>query len=71
MTAVLVDRTRAESQPSKLLLRPEEAAAVLSISRTALFGLLSTKEIFSVKIRGARRIPMAALEEYVQRLRAL
>jgi excisionase family DNA binding protein len=62
---------RGESQPPKLLLRPEEAAAVLSISRTALFGLLRSKEIFSVKIRGARRIPMAALEEYVQRLRAL
>jgi excisionase family DNA binding protein len=52
----------------RLLLKPEEAAQVLSISRTTLFGLLQSNAIRSVKVGGLRRIPVEALEEFVIRL---
>jgi excisionase family DNA binding protein len=52
----------------KLLLTVEEAAAVLSLSRTRLYGLVMRKEIYSIKVGGARRIPLQALHDFVQRL---
>ena len=52
----------------KLLLTPIEAAALLGIKRAKLYQLIMTKEVFSVKIGGARRLPRQALEEYVERL---
>ena len=52
----------------KLLLTPTEAAMVLSISRSLLYQLLMHKRIFSVKVGGARRIPLAAIHEYVEAL---
>ena len=53
---------------SKLLLTPMEAAMVLSISRSLLYPLLMHKRNFSVKVGGARRIPIAAIHEYVEAL---
>ena len=41
---------------------------VLSISRALLYQLLMHKRIFSVKVGGARRIPLAAIQEYVETL---
>jgi excisionase family DNA binding protein len=41
---------------------------VLSISRSLLYQLLMHKRIFSVKVGGARRIPLAAIHEYVEAL---
>lgn len=52
----------------RLLLRPEDAAEILSVSRTTLFGLLQSGAIRSVKIGGLRRIPFEALQEFVIRL---
>ena len=52
----------------KLLLTPEEAAQLLSISRSLLFSLLASRQIFSVKVRGTRRIPLLALQTYVEHL---
>ena len=52
----------------RLLLRPEEAAEALSISRTTLYGLLASGAIRSVKVGGLRRIPVEALEHYVKDL---
>jgi len=49
----------------KLLLTPAEAAMALSISRSLLYQLLMHKRIFSVKVGGARRIPLTAIHEYV------
>jgi len=54
----------------QLLLRPEEAAEVLAIGRTAVFGLIRAGELRSVKIGKLRRIPAAALDDYVARLTA-
>jgi excisionase family DNA binding protein len=56
------------SQEVKLLLTPGEAANMLSISRTLLYRLIMHKRIYSVKVGGARRIPLKALMEYVDSL---
>lgn len=49
----------------RLLLTPEEAADRLALSRTTIYELIRTGELRSVKIGRARRIPVAALGEYV------
>jgi excisionase family DNA binding protein len=59
---------RAVLPTSKLLLTVEEAASVLSLSRTRMYGLVMRKEIYSIKVGGARRVPMQALHEFVQQL---
>jgi excisionase family DNA binding protein len=53
---------------TKLLLTPTEAAARLSISRSLLYHLIMHQRIFSVKVGGARRIPVRALQAYVDTL---
>ncbi len=58
----------AVGQQVKLLLTPGEAADMLSISRTLLYRLIMHKRIYSVKVGGARRIPLRALAEYVDSL---
>ncbi|MEV5413606.1 helix-turn-helix domain-containing protein [Thermopolyspora sp. NPDC052614] len=52
----------------KLLHRPKEAAAVLGMSRTAVFRLIRTGELRSVKYEGYRLIPAAALEAFARSL---
>jgi len=54
---------------SPILLAPERAAERLDIGRTKVFELIATGELESVRIGRARRIPLAALEAYVDRLR--
>lgn len=51
-----------------LLLRPEQAAAALSIGRTAVFELMRSGQLRSIRVGGRRRIPASALAEFVQRL---
>jgi len=53
-----------------LLYKPEAAAEELCISRATLFTLLKDGKIESVTIGRSRRIPRAALLDYVARLRA-
>lgn len=63
--------TREESRPvAPLLLTPEEAAAALGICRTKVYELMGTGKLESVRIGTSRRIAVAALEEFVQRLRS-
>jgi excisionase family DNA binding protein len=52
----------------KLLLRPEEAAEVLSIGRSRLYELLGRGELASVRIGTSRRVPAQELVRYVERL---
>ncbi|MGA7270643.1 MAG: helix-turn-helix domain-containing protein [Acidimicrobiia bacterium] len=52
----------------KLLLKPEEAAEVLSIGRSKVYELIGTGELASVRIGASRRIPADALVEFVSRL---
>lgn len=53
---------------TKLLLTPDEAADMLSISRSLLYRLIMHKRIFSVKVGGSRRIPVRAVHAYVDAL---
>jgi excisionase family DNA binding protein len=52
----------------KLLVTPEEAAAILSVGRTTIYELMATRQLESVQIKSCRRIPVAALQRFVQRL---
>ena len=52
------------------LLKPEEAAEALGIARTRAYQLMRAGEIRSVKIGKVRRIPVAALQAYVERLQS-
>jgi excisionase family DNA binding protein len=54
----------------KLLLKPEEAADVLGIGRSKFYELLAEGAVESVRIGACRRVPRAALEEFVEKLRA-
>jgi len=53
----------------ELLLTPAIAAERLGISRTVLYEKLMDGEIESLTIGRSRRIPVAALTAYVERLR--
>ena len=52
----------------KLLYRPREAAQVLGISKTQLYGLIRANKIRSIKDGKPRFITADALAEYVKRL---
>jgi excisionase family DNA binding protein len=49
----------------KLLLSPAEAAAHLSIGRSKVYELMRLGELRSVKIGASRRIPQAALADFI------
>jgi excisionase family DNA binding protein len=51
-----------------LLLRPEDVARVLNVSRNKVYVLIRQRELRSVKVGGSRRISAMALREYVDRL---
>jgi excisionase family DNA binding protein len=52
----------------QLLYKPETAGAKLELGRTSVYLLVKTGELRSVKIGRSRRIPAAALQEYVNQL---
>jgi excisionase family DNA binding protein len=52
-------------QPEPLLVRVEEAARLLSLSRSTIYLLMDSGELPSVKHGSARRIPLAALKQWV------
>jgi excisionase family DNA binding protein len=52
-----------------ILLRVEEAARRLGIARTMMFRLIKDGEVESVRVGRLRRVPVASLGEYVDRLR--
>ena len=51
-----------------LLVRPEDAARVLGIGRTKVYELIRSGALRSVRVGGLRRVPVAALDEFVARL---
>jgi excisionase family DNA binding protein len=55
-------------QSLRLLLTPNEAATALGISRATLYPLLMRKEIPSIRVGGLRRVPVAALQRYIDDL---
>ncbi len=52
----------------KLLVSPEEAAELLGVGRSTVYDLMRTLALPSVKIGRARRIPTAALRDFVEHL---
>ena len=52
----------------RLFYRPNDAAVVLSMSRTAVFRLIKTGELQSIKHEGYRLIPADALLEFARKL---
>jgi excisionase family DNA binding protein len=52
-----------------MLLRVEDAASRLGIARTLMFRLIKDGEVESVRVGRLRRVPVASLGEYVDRLR--
>jgi excisionase family DNA binding protein len=55
----------------RLLLRPTEAGEVLGISRSKIYELLASGEIPSVRVGNprTRRIPLAALRQWIEKKR--
>lgn len=53
----------------QLLLRPEQAAAILGLGRTKLYELLATNALESYTIGRRRLVPRDALDTFVARLR--
>ena len=51
----------------RLLLRPEEGAEALGLSRARLYELMADGELKSIKVGRCRRIPLAELESWVAR----
>jgi excisionase family DNA binding protein len=62
------ERGGPSGQRPKLLLTPEEAAAMLSIGRTTVYELIAGGQLVSVRIGASRRIPGVALETFVSQL---
>lgn len=54
-----------QSSSVKLLLTMEEAAQALGLGRAFLYTLVMNKQIASVKIGRARRVPVSALETFI------
>jgi excisionase family DNA binding protein len=55
------------TQSEPLLVRVEEAARLLSLSRSTIYEMMDRGELPSVRCGTARRIPMAALRAWVER----
>lgn len=56
---------------TKLLLTPAEAAEILAVGRSTVYELIATGDLESVRIGRSRRVPRAALDAFVRRLRGL
>lgn len=55
----------------KVLLTPEETAHTLGIGRSKVYELLRAGVLESVRIGACRRIPVAAVSDYLASLRAV
>ncbi len=50
----------------KLLLKPKEAAEMTSTSKNTIYNLVASGELKSIRLGRAIRIPMKALEEWIE-----
>ena len=60
-------RASTELAPFKLLVTVEEAAQALGVCRSVMYALVMRKQIASIKIGRARRVPVKALEAFIAR----
>lgn len=49
-----------------LLLKPDEAARLLGVSRTKVYTLIGRRDIPSIRMGGSIRVPREALEAWVR-----
>lgn len=54
----------------KMLLKPSEAQEVLGLGRSRVYEMLSTGELPSIRIGHSIRIPVKALEEWIEKQQA-
>lgn len=59
-----------ESGLPVLLVRPEDAARMLGLGRIKVYELMRSGALRSVRVGGLRRVPVAALDEFVASLEA-
>jgi excisionase family DNA binding protein len=52
-------------QDDSRLLKVEEAAEVLNVSRWTVYRLIKEKDLTSVKVRNGRRVPVESIRAYV------
>lgn len=52
-------------QPGQRFLTPAQAAHILCMGRTQLYGLMSKGKLYSVKVGASRRIPIEAIDHYI------
>jgi excisionase family DNA binding protein len=57
------------ADPVRIVLTVEQAASTLGIGRTSMFALVRTGDVESVTIGRLRRIPIEALNDFVDKLR--
>jgi len=60
--------SRSIASVTPLLLTPEEAAEALRVGRSKVYDLMRSGRLRSVKVDGARRIPMTCLMAFVESL---
>ncbi|GII56306.1 hypothetical protein Pth03_46950 [Planotetraspora thailandica] len=53
---------------TRLLVTVPQAADLLAISRSKLYELINSGAVVSVRIDGSRRVPVSALNDYIDRL---
>lgn len=61
------EQLKPEPAVEPLLVRVEEAARILSLSRSTVYEMMDAGELPSVRRGMARRIPVAALRAWVER----
>lgn len=59
------DAALTELEPGRLLYRPEEAAQAFGISRAALYRLLSSGALRSIKVGQTRRITQEQMRQFI------
>jgi excisionase family DNA binding protein len=62
----MTETNLAAARIEPLLVRVEEAARLLSLSRSTIYEMLDRGELPSVRCGTARRIPLAALRAWVE-----
>lgn len=53
---------------NQVLLKPEQVAQAMSVSRTIVYALIQSGELRSVRVGRSRRVTPEAVTEFVQRL---
>lgn len=61
-----IERDPTEARSQVLLLTAEEAARILSVSRSRVYELIAAGELASLKLGRSRRISRRALETFIE-----